>query len=106
MSVRFGLPVSWVSAFDEAYYNGRARDVHGNRIGTEFHEGHFTGRAIDPADPPRFESEATYLDRHGLLTAAERRRLPADAFVPVTMPEDRSPERRRAIVTQASSPEG
>lgn len=38
--------------------------------------------AIDPNDPPMFESEAAYLERLGLLTDAERRRLPADAFVP------------------------
>ena len=40
---------------------------------------------VDPNDPPIFESEASYLDRHGLLTAAERRRLrPAD-FEPVAI---------------------
>lgn len=35
---------------------------------------------VDPDDPPRFESEAAYLQRHNLMSAAERRRLPADAF--------------------------
>jgi hypothetical protein len=40
---------------------------------------------IDWSDPPMFESEAAYLDRHGLLSAAERRRLrPAD-FEPVRL---------------------
>lgn len=29
----------------------------------------------DPADPPCFESEAAYLERHGLLTATEKRHL-------------------------------
>ena len=33
-------------------------------------------------DPPTFESEAAYLERHGLLTAAERRRLKAADFEP------------------------
>ena len=37
---------------------------------------------IDPDDPPTFESQARYLERHGLLSAHERRRLPADAFEP------------------------
>jgi hypothetical protein len=37
---------------------------------------------IDERDPPRFESEAAFLDRHGLLGAAERRRLDASAFSP------------------------
>jgi len=34
----------------------------------------------DPADPPRYESEASYLDRLGLLTDAERKRLTETAF--------------------------
>jgi hypothetical protein len=37
---------------------------------------------LDPADPPVFESEAAYLDRHGLMPDAERRRVPASAFEP------------------------
>jgi hypothetical protein len=37
---------------------------------------------LDPADPPRVESEATYLARLGLLTPAERRALATEAFVP------------------------
>jgi hypothetical protein len=30
---------------------------------------------FDPSDPPTYESQASYLDRHGLLTEAERRAL-------------------------------
>ena len=30
---------------------------------------------FDPNDPPQFESEAAYLERHGLLLPGERRRL-------------------------------
>jgi hypothetical protein len=37
---------------------------------------------FDPADPPRFESQAAYLDRHKLLSAAERKALPPDALEP------------------------
>ena len=86
-----GLPTSWVKAFDEAYRNGRARDVDGRPIGTEFHEGQFPGRPPDPADPPTFESEAAYLARHHLLTPAERRRLTPAAFAPVAIAiEDRA----------------
>ncbi len=77
---KFGIPTSWVAQWSVDYYNGRARDVHGKPIGTEYREGHFKGQAIDPDDPPRFESQAAYLDRHGLLTAEERAALPADAF--------------------------
>jgi hypothetical protein len=35
----------------------------------------FSGVAIDPNDPPTFESQAAYLKRHGLLLAGEERRL-------------------------------
>jgi hypothetical protein len=38
------------------------------------------GPAIDPANPPIFESQATFLDRHGFLTAAERAKLTDDDF--------------------------
>lgn len=31
--------------------------------------------SFDPADPPTFESQAAYLDRHGLLSAEEKRHL-------------------------------
>jgi hypothetical protein len=31
--------------------------------------------SIDPADPPRFESQAAYLNRHGLLTGTEKKYL-------------------------------
>lgn len=33
------------------------------------------GELVDPADPPTFESQAVYLDRHGLLTTDEKRHL-------------------------------
>ena len=68
-----GIPTGWVSKFDEEYYNGRRKDIHGNPIGTEYKEGHFKGVAIDPNDPPVFESEAVYLQRHNLLTDAEKK---------------------------------
>jgi len=76
-----GIPENWVSEFDEEYYNGRRKDIHGNPIGTarrdgtKRKEGDFEGKAIDPDDPPVFESETAYLDRHGLLTPAEKKYL-------------------------------
>lgn len=39
--------------------------------------------SIDPDNPPRFESEASYLDRQGLLTTAEKKRLKPVEFKPV-----------------------
>ena len=77
-----GIPCSWVSSCDVALYNGRATDIYGHPIGTEYADGDFDGVAIDPNDPPRFESEAAYLDRHGLLLPGERKRLTAAAFEP------------------------
>jgi len=44
-----GLPADWISKREEDIYNLR-------------------GVAIDPENPPCYESEATFLDRHGLLT--------------------------------------
>lgn len=85
---RFGVPVHFVDPCDVALYNGRLRDVNGKPIMPEYKEGHFRGRAIDPTDPPRFESEAAYLERHGLLSAVERRRLAADAFAPEVLAID------------------
>jgi hypothetical protein len=88
-SFQSGVPCQWVTAFFENYYNGRSRDVHGKRIGTEYHEGNFAGRAIDPTDPPIYESQATYLQRHGLLSSSELAQIPPDAF---TTPEYVLPE--------------
>lgn len=77
-----GIPDIWVSAFDVAYYNGRAKDIHGDRIGTEYKEGHFPHEGIDPAGPPVFESEAAYLKRHGLFLPGEEKRLTDADFRP------------------------
>jgi hypothetical protein len=38
--------------------------------------------AADPSDPPTFESQASYLKRHGLFLAGEERRVPKADFVP------------------------
>lgn len=70
-----GIPNSWVSQWNVRYYNGRANDIHGAPIGTNYNEGDFEGLAIDPNDPPTYESQAAYLQRHGLLTKDERAHL-------------------------------
>ena len=70
-----GIPVSWVDSFDENYYNGRARDIHGNIIPSEYKDGDFSGRAIDFKNPPTYESETAYLQRHGFLTESEKKYL-------------------------------
>jgi hypothetical protein len=76
-----GIPSIFLDPFSVDYYNGRARDVHGNKIG-DHKEGSFSGRAIDPSDPPRYESEATYLKRLDLLRPEEKRRLRKKDFEP------------------------
>jgi hypothetical protein len=58
----FGLPASWLTESDVA------------RCGR--------GVAIDADDPPTFESQAAYLQRHGLLLTGEKRRLKAAYFEP------------------------
>jgi len=56
-----GIPTGFISRSKSLYYNGRAIDIQ--------------GVAIDPDDPPRYESEAAYLQRLGLLTPDEDRYL-------------------------------
>jgi hypothetical protein len=70
---RLGIPAIWVSAWQVAYYNGRARDVNNQPIGQ--HSGRdFLGVAIDPMDPPTYEAQATYLKRLDLLLRGEAQR--------------------------------
>lgn len=71
----YGLPDTWITKFDEEYYNGRRLDIHGKLIPTPYKDGDFQGKAVDPEDPPTFESQAAYLERHGLLTAYEKKWL-------------------------------
>jgi len=73
----FGIPARWVTQWQADYYNGRAKDIHGKPIGQEFVGRPFAGLPIDPDNPPRYESQATYLKRHGLLLPGERARLRA-----------------------------
>lgn len=84
-----GIPDQWVTRWDADYYTGRARDVHGKPIGVEFLGHDFAGVAIDPRDPPRYESQAAYLARHKLLLRGERARLtPQDFLEEVVLPLD------------------
>lgn len=66
-----GIPDDWISADTIATYErlGRPLDV----------------PAVDQSDPPIYESEASYLQRLGLLLPGERRRLVADDFEPVSV---------------------
>jgi hypothetical protein len=70
-----GIPMGWVAKWQVEYYNGNFRDIHGNLVDSGFKEGDFTEVAIDPNDPPTYESEAAYLRRHDLLSEIEERYL-------------------------------
>ena len=85
----YGLPTRWVECWMMmVYYNGRAKDVRGTPIGANHKPGDFAGVPIDPDDPPVFESQAAYLERHGLLLPGERRRLRKADFEPeAVLPE-------------------
>jgi hypothetical protein len=63
-----GIPDQFVTVEDVEWHRAEGED--------------FSGTPIDPNDPPAYESQATYLDRHDLLIPAERRRLRKKDFEP------------------------
>jgi len=89
----YGLPVRWVDDWSIEYYSGRARDIHGQPIGQEFTARPFPAERFDRTDPPRFESQAAYLMRLGLLAPGEAARLTRAQLQPETLPECYWPER-------------
>jgi hypothetical protein len=66
--LEFGIEVSWIDTRLIATY---AQLAHPLNV-----------PPIDPANPPIFEAEATYLERHGLLLKGERERLTEADFAP------------------------
>jgi len=71
---KYGVSIYWVDNFQSEYYSGTAKDIHGKLINPQAKNDDFKGIAIDPIDPPLFESQASYLDRFGLLSAAEKKK--------------------------------
>lgn len=63
-SYAYGLPTLWV---DNEYIGEPEQGL----------------QPIDPGDPPRFESQAAYLARHGLLTEEEKRLLAESAYTAI-----------------------
>jgi len=61
----FGIPRYWVTPQDVGILGGRAG---------------FRAKPLDKNDPPLFESQAAYLERHGLLSDRETAALPEDAW--------------------------
>jgi hypothetical protein len=70
----YGLPAIWITPWQVRFYSGTAVDIRGNPIGSLVPTD-FKGVAFDANDPPRFESQATYLRRLGLFLPGEERRL-------------------------------
>lgn len=60
----FGVPRYWITK----------RDI------TLLRKAGFKGKPLDSSNPPLFESQAAFLERHGLLTDEEMETLPADAY--------------------------
>jgi hypothetical protein len=56
-----------------------------NALGRVKYDGPLTGVPIDPTDPPVFESQAAFLDRHDLFLPGERARLSGADFAPVSV---------------------
>ena len=83
-----GLPKTWVTDAEVAYYTGTATDIHGALIAPQNVGRTFAAERFDPRDPPRFESEASCLKRIGLLVPGELANIPAAAFKPETLPRE------------------
>ena len=71
----FGIPIGWIDQWQVDYYTGIAVDIHGRLVNEKAIGSGFKGVAVDGSDPPQYESQAAYLERHGLFLAAERWRL-------------------------------
>lgn len=70
-SFPFGVPAQWITPTDMETWPSLAGNA----------------EPVSADDPPLFESQASYLDRLGLLLAGERKRLGADDFAPVPLAE-------------------
>jgi hypothetical protein len=66
----YGMPLVWVTREKLAW------------SGNGWWNTNLPGPVLDPEDPPMFESQAAFLDRHGLLSAAERAKLGPEDFEP------------------------
>lgn len=68
-----GVPVDWLSQELASYYTGELRHVvTGERVNPGAKPEDFPYPPVDVANPPTYESEAVYLERHGQLTRAEQ----------------------------------
>lgn len=77
-----GIPIDWILETQVKLYAGRLRTISGRIVMPEFIGSDFQGVAIDPDDPPVFESQAAFLGRHGLFLPGEAERLTEADFEP------------------------
>lgn len=77
-----GIPLCWITTEDVARYTGKVKVRHGHPVEWDYPGKTFKGVAIDPNDPPLYEAQATYLDRHGLLLPGEAERLTKADYEP------------------------
>jgi hypothetical protein len=85
----YGIPTNWINQWEVKLYGGRVRGKNGKPF---FKKGDFKGVAPDGADPPVFESQASYLKRHNLLLPGEAARLTLEDFEPVELEIEPVPE--------------
>ena len=74
--VSYGVPRDWITLADKT----EDRTWPGKPLAS--------GMAVDPNNPPLFESEATFLDRHDMLVKGERARLKPEDFEPEAIDVD------------------
>jgi len=67
-----GVPAGWIRQDDVDFY----RQYMDTDLGVP---------ALDPTDPPLYESEASYIERLGLWLPGERRRVRKEAFEPESL---------------------
>jgi hypothetical protein len=95
----YGIPVEWLDQQTVDRYNGRLGEAP-SMWTRDWVEGYFPYDALDPDDPPRYESQATYLHRHDCLTPDESRLWAAGKLhttpEPVTWETDEADEDEKA----------
>lgn len=81
-SFDFGLPTMWPEPEHSDGTVASGSCVNGVPVGRDYIGLGPKVVLLDPNDPPLFEAQAAYLDRHGLLLPGERERLTDEDFKP------------------------
>ncbi|WP_028321264.1 hypothetical protein [Desulfatiglans anilini] len=83
-----GTPCSEVLAYAPYFKYGLPNEGYISEFDLEMYGDDFEGRPIDPSDPPKYESQASYLDRLNLFVPGERERIPPADFEPERIEAD------------------